>query len=99
MSLEELASSLSRRLSDVGVSAGVRGVRDAGRPVALPHLGADGSRGRAHGGLDAAGGCGDEAGGLRLPARGDDAVSTRARYVGISGAGFRVVAHVSPCWR
>ena len=80
--------SVPARLPDVGVPAGVRRLRHPGRPVAVPHLGADRPRGGADGGLDAAGGRGDEAGRLRLPARGDDAVSARAGAWGFSVLGF-----------
>ena len=54
--------------------------------LAVSHLGADGPRGRADGGLDAACRRGDEAGRLRLLARGDDPVSPRAGPMGISRA-------------
>ena len=58
----------------------------------LAHLGADGPRRRADGGFHAAGRGGDEAGGLRLPARGHDAVPA-----GLGPWGFHVLGLGS--WR
>ncbi len=59
------------------------GFRDSGGHVAVSHLGSDRPRGCADGGIDAAGGRGDEAGRLRLPACGDCAVPARDGSVGI----------------
>ena len=59
------------QLPDVVLPAGVCRLRDSGRHVAVSYLGADRPRGRADGCLDAAGRRGDEAGRVRLPARGD----------------------------
>ncbi len=74
----ELAKfSVPARLPNVGVPAGVRGLRDSRGHVAVSHLGADRSRGRADGGLDVARRRGDEARRLRLSARGDDVVPGR----------------------
>ena len=61
--------------------AGVRRIRDSGGPVAVSHMGAHRSRGRAHRRLDVAGGRGDETRRLRLPARGDGAVPRRRPHV------------------
>ena len=74
------------------VPAGVCGFRDPGGHVAVPHLGADRPRGRADGGVDAAGGRGDEAGRVRLSASGDDAVSA-----GLEPWGFQLLGLGS--WR
>ena len=65
------------QLPDVVLPAGLCRFRDSRRHVALSHLGAHRPRGRAHGGVHAAGRRGDEAGRVRLPARGDRPVSAR----------------------
>jgi NADH-quinone oxidoreductase subunit M len=78
MNLLELAKyPFPHRLPDVGVPAGVCGLRDSRGHVAVSHLGADRSRGRADRCFDVARGRGDEAGRVWLLARGDDVVPGR----------------------
>jgi hypothetical protein len=69
---------LAGQLPDVVFSAGLHGVCDSGRHVAVSHLGAHGPCGRAYGGFHAAGRRSDETGRVRLPARGHCAVSAWA---------------------
>ena len=92
-SLGDLAGfPFSLALSDGGVSAGICRLRGARRHVAVAHLGADRPRCRAHGGLHAACRRGDEAGRLRMPARGHDAVSAWPWAVGLPCDGPWLVA-------
>ena len=82
--VELVALSFSVTFSDVGVSAGVCWLWNSRRSLAVPHLGAHRSRRGAHGCFHAACRRGDEAGRLRLLARGHDVVSARARSRGDS---------------
>ena len=71
------------KFSDVGVPAGLRGLRHSGRHVAAAHLGAHRPRRSADSGVNVVGRRGDEAGRVRLPARGDRIVSAWHGPVGI----------------
>ncbi len=90
MSVTELAKvPIPAELSDVGLPAGLHRLRHPGRPLAFPHLGADGPRCRPDRGFDAAGRGGDETGSLWLSPRRHDPVPAWAGSLGfhLSGIG------------